>query len=65
MRGLAKVTEQCLLAAACQNMKKIAMILALITAETGKRGLWRRISALMRSAIAPHAANPMMGAAAA
>jgi len=27
MRGLRKVREQCLLAAACQNMKKIAMIL--------------------------------------
>jgi len=28
LRGLAKVREQCLLAAACQNMKKIALILA-------------------------------------
>lgn len=27
MRGLAKVREQCLLAAACQNMKKIALIM--------------------------------------
>lgn len=29
MRGNAKVTEQCLLTAACQNMKKIAMMLSL------------------------------------
>jgi len=28
MRGLKKVLEQCLLAAACQNMKKIALIIA-------------------------------------
>lgn len=28
MRGLAKVLEQCLLAAACQNMKKIALLVA-------------------------------------
>ncbi|TWB32402.1 DDE family transposase, partial [Nitrospirillum viridazoti] len=28
LRGLAKVTEQCLLAAAAQNIKKIATILA-------------------------------------
>ena len=28
MRGLAQVREQCLLAAACQNMKKIALILS-------------------------------------
>ena len=28
LRGLAKVMEQCLLAAACQNMKKIALLLA-------------------------------------
>jgi len=28
MRGLEKVSEQCLLTAACQNMKKIATILA-------------------------------------
>jgi hypothetical protein len=28
MRGLAKVQEQCLLTAACQNMKKIAMMLS-------------------------------------
>ncbi|MEG3641662.1 transposase, partial [Magnetococcus sp. PR-3] len=30
MRGLSKVREQCLLTAACQNMKKIALIRALI-----------------------------------
>lgn len=30
MRGLDKVKEQCLLAAACQNMKKIAMLMALL-----------------------------------
>lgn len=28
MRGLTKVREQCLLAAACQNMKKIALVIA-------------------------------------
>jgi len=28
MRGLTKVREQCLLAAACQNMKKIALVMA-------------------------------------
>lgn len=31
MRGLKKVLEQCLLAAACQNMKKIALIVARTT----------------------------------
>jgi hypothetical protein len=28
MRGLTNVREQCLLAAACQNMKKIALLLS-------------------------------------
>lgn len=28
LRGIGKVREQCLLAAACQNMKKIALVLA-------------------------------------
>lgn len=28
MRGISKVIEQCLLTAACQNMKKIAMVLS-------------------------------------
>ncbi len=65
MRGRAKVAEQCLLAAACQNMKKIALILARMGPETGKRRLWRLIAALMRAVIAPHAVNPMIGAAAA
>jgi transposase len=32
MRGLHKVMEQCLLAAACQNMKKIALLLARLLA---------------------------------
>lgn len=39
MRGLAKVREQCLLAAAAQNMKKIALVLA--------RLLWRSKPSLL------------------
>ena len=42
MRGLAKVREQCLLSAACQNMKKIALLLS----RRGKRlffAFWKLI----------------------
>lgn len=60
MRGLAKVAEQCLLAAACQNMKKIAMILARLAPLTRRRGLWRLIAALMRAVTAPPGAYPKM-----
>lgn len=40
MRGLKKVAEQCLLAAACQNMKKIALILAKKGPSGRKAGLY-------------------------
>jgi transposase len=36
MRGLCKVAEQCLLSAACQNMKKIALVLTRIAAAAAK-----------------------------
>lgn len=45
MRGLAKAAEQCLLSAACQNMKKIALIL------TRKGGLGGGLSALVAGMI--------------
>lgn len=38
MRGIAKVTEQCLLAAACQNMKKIALALCTGGQDGHRRG---------------------------
>lgn len=40
LRGLAKVTEQCLLAAACQNMKKIALVLTRGGKDRLGRPLW-------------------------
>jgi len=40
-RGLSRVQAQCLLAAACQNMKKIALLLARLFAANS--GQWRRI----------------------
>lgn len=51
MRGLVKVREQCLLAAACQNMKKIALImgrsfLRLLYGLETLRGAFRRIVGL-------------------
>lgn len=60
MRGLAKVAEQCLLAAACQNMKKIALILARRTPGTGKQALWRLILAITRLASAQNLRQPMI-----
>lgn len=42
-RGLSRVQAQCLLAAACQNMKKIALLLARLFAANS--GLWWRIRA--------------------
>ena len=50
LRGLANVSEQCLLAAACQNMKKIAMLLAGNGRERLLRlyiGLYSRIPAVL------------------
>lgn len=49
MRGLAKVTEQCLLAAACQNMKKIALILARLACFARKTPLWRGFKTVLRA----------------
>lgn len=55
LRGLAKVTEQCLLAAAAQNIKKIATILARRRAPDGNypgpARLIRAICRLIRAAI--------------
>ena len=65
MRGLERVKEQCLLAAACQNIKKIALILARIAPGTGKRRLWRLIADLLRAIIPPSTADFSNGAAAA
>lgn len=48
LRGLAKVAEQCLLAAACQNMKKIALILARGAPLPAHRRAWRLFAAPMR-----------------
>lgn len=44
LRSLAKVREQCLLSAACQNIKKIALLLA----RRGRKRLDSLISALMK-----------------
>ena len=63
MRGLAKVAEQCLLAAACQNIKKIALILARTAAFADKSGLWWRLKPLMRTRAAQYSPQPMLGAA--
>lgn len=65
MRGLARVTEQCLLAAACQNMKKIALILARSEPNAGKPSLRRRIAALLQGVIARSATSRIIGVAAA
>ncbi|AMP16628.1 transposase DDE domain protein [Collimonas pratensis] len=46
MRGLRKVMEQCLLGAACQNMKKIALLLARLLASLNVQ--FDRIYTLMR-----------------
>jgi transposase len=46
MRGLLRAQEQCLLAAACQNMKKMALILTRESEKAGKNGLrvvWRAL----------------------
>jgi transposase len=64
MRGLERVKEQCLLAAACQNIKKIALILARTAPGHGKRQLWRLISPLIRAVIEPHAVNHPIAAVA-
>lgn len=49
MRGLAKVAEQCLLAAACQNIKKIALILARLALITDRHAIWPLIAAILRA----------------
>lgn len=40
MRGLLRAQEQCLLSAACQNMKKMALLLCK-AGDKGKKSLWR------------------------
>jgi transposase len=40
MRGLLRAQEQCLLAAACQNMKKMALLLCGTVKGDGKQFLW-------------------------
>lgn len=65
MRGLDRVREQCLLAAACQNIKKIAMILARNAPLIGRRRLWRLIEALLREIVTPRHEASMIPPAAA
>ena len=60
MRGVLRAQEQCLLAAACQNMKKMALILCRRSEKTGKTGL-RRFQGAIRSFI--RALSPPMGTA--
>ena len=50
MRGLLRVQEQCLLAAACQNMKKMALVLS--RNENGEKNLLRAIARTFRRVIA-------------
>lgn len=49
MRGLAKVREQCLLAAACQNMKKIAVILARLAPLPSNRAFTRLLVVILNA----------------
>jgi transposase len=63
MRGLAKVKEQCLLAAACQNMKKIALVmgrsfLRLISALEGLPAAFYRIVRLSQRKILSQIFDP-------
>ncbi|KGD35989.1 transposase DDE domain protein [Burkholderia pseudomallei] len=65
MRGLRKVAEQCLLAAAAQNIKKIAMLLARKRKKGPAGPDWRFVRMLLRlvsglrcSIDYPLAANP-------
>ncbi|PPB85189.1 hypothetical protein B0O95_101282 [Mycetohabitans endofungorum] len=46
MRGLRNVAEQCLLAAAAQNIKQIALLLARLRALL--RAFWRSLAPLQR-----------------
>ncbi|WP_183268750.1 transposase, partial [Burkholderia pseudomallei] len=48
MRGLRKVAEQCLLAAAAQNIKKIAMLLARKRKKGPAGPDWRFVRMLLR-----------------
>ena len=50
MRGLLRAQEQCLLSAACQNMKKIALLLCK-SEERGKDGSTRAILVLFRRCV--------------
>ena len=50
MRGLLRAQEQCLLSAACQNMKKIALLLCK-SEKRGKNGSTRAILALFRRCV--------------
>ena len=49
LRGLAKVREQCLLSAACQNIKKIARLLARRRAKgpDGHISTWKRLKTIL------------------
>lgn len=60
MRGLRKVAEQCLLGAAAQNIKKIALLVArlkaCLSAPHGRRILTQRLGGLILACFAPNAA---------
>lgn len=52
-RGISKVTKQCLLAAACQNMKKIARMLAAFFRLYGlPKSIWKTFSAYFQGFVA-------------
>ena len=52
-RGISKVTKQCLLAAACQNMKKIARLLAAFFRLYGlPKSIWKTFSAYFQGFVA-------------
>ena len=65
MRGIKKAAEQCLLAAACQNMKKIALILARIdplAGKTSRKNLFRSISRFILSLVETNPINSIISA---
>jgi transposase len=51
-RGLAKVQAQCLLSAACQNMKKMALVLARKAKKEAEAALLRLVQAIRNAQIA-------------
>ena len=58
-RGLSKVQAQCLLSAACQNMKKMALVLARQAKKAAEAALLRLCRAIRtRHATFKHAASP-------